>query len=313
MERVENVGIALAFYNPSLKHFKQQLGSIVGQDFKSWVLMVTVDSDEHNVLESSEIKKLLEDERVIIHKNNERKGYPGNFVEAVRLLLLRGSIQSIAFSDQDDIWIRNKLNRLVEVMNQQSTPTLVHSDASIEFESNLNKIDSLWAHEKRNVSHNDIEDVLVRNICAGATSMVHVDLLKDNYELPEGITFHDHWYAIVASAKGRIVSVPEKLNVYWQHGDNVLGTSSYAGLISSNDIGNNALERMYLRYLTVFKSAKALSLISHLGFMERIRLLQRWDLGILSILKSFKFLINDPALARAYISFGLGKFLSFFR
>ena len=207
----------------------------------------------------------------------------------------------------------NKLSRLVEVMNLQSVPTLVHSDASIEFESHSNKIDSLWAHEKRNVAHNAIEDVLVRNICAGATSMIHLDLLKDNYELPGGIGFHDHWYAVLASAKGQIVSIPEKLNVYWQHGDNVLGTSSYAGLISSNDFGNSSFERMYQRYLTVLNSSRAISNISSLGFFQKARLLQKWDLGILSILKSLKYLFNDPALARAYISFGLGKFLSFFR
>jgi len=313
MERVERVGIALAFYNPSMKHFKQQLKSIVDQEFNSWTLMVTVDSDESNVLEEEEIKNLLSDERVVVHLNNERKGYPGNFVEAVRLLIKEGNIQAIAFSDQDDVWRGDKLSMFVDVMNKQTIPTLIHSDASIEFETDSRKIDSLWEHEKRNVEHSETEDVLVRNICAGATSMIHIELIKDNYELPEGITYHDHWYAILASAKGRIVSIPEKLNVYWQHGDNVLGTSSYAGLVSSSDLGKNAFQRMYKRYETVFNSSKALSKISSLGLMERVRLLQKWDLGILSVLKSFKYLFNDPALARAYISFGVGKFLSFFR
>ena len=104
MERVKSVGIALAFYNPSLKHFKQQLESILDQKFKSWILMLTVDSDDQKVLESPEVKKLLEDERIVVHTNDERKGYPGNFVEAVRLLLKRGGVHAIAFSDQDDIW-----------------------------------------------------------------------------------------------------------------------------------------------------------------------------------------------------------------
>lgn len=308
MPNVKKIGIALAFYNPEKELFLGQLKSILNQSFINFSLVITVDEDSHNVLENGDIKELTDDSRVKIKINSSRKGYPGNFIEAIGECL-KLEVDAIAFSDQDDIWDDKKLETLVSLLNKHSSACLVHSDSQIKYIETGKTVESMWEFENRKTVNDELSDVLVRNLCSGATSLIRSEVVRSGGPFPQNVSYHDHWYAVLARSKGKIIHCDKKLTIYNQHDENVLGTKKYHGVVSRSDLNNSFFKKAYSRYITTKNMALGLRSTTELPFAVNSMFVLKWDLGLLSFVKFIRFMLVDRALARAYLSFTIGKIL----
>ena len=64
-----------------------------------------------------------------IQRNAQRLGVGENFLQTAA----RATTTHLAFADQDDVWFPTKLRRCLEVLDAQSTPTLVtHSSQLVD-------------------------------------------------------------------------------------------------------------------------------------------------------------------------------------
>lgn len=199
------VSVVLCTYNGE-KHLRQQIDSILSQTYRPFELIISDDAscDQTPVI----LKSYEADPRIKIFYQPENIGITANFAFAAAQT--KGSL--IAFSDQDDVWLPHKIEKLTASMN---TFHLVYSD-------------SLLVDEKGNSLHKKLSEL--RNMYSGEDSrcyifsscvwghgmMVTRYLLDRSLPMPPDV-HHDIWIAFLAFQEGGIHYLDEVLTYYRQH------------------------------------------------------------------------------------------------
>ena len=113
MQDIEKIGIVLATYNPQLEYFQKQIQSIQNQTLLNWVCHIVDDCSQPEY--QTAIKKIVEnDSRFICHFHSNNLKHYYNFQRGLQYCIEDPKITAIAFSDQDDIWIPEKLEVLLK-------------------------------------------------------------------------------------------------------------------------------------------------------------------------------------------------------
>lgn len=223
------LSIALCTYNGE-PYLREQLKSIAAQTLPPDELVVC---DDCSCDRTPEILKEFSESvsfPVHIHLNEENLGPLGNFSKAVGLC--QGNW--VALCDQDDIWLPDKLERLVRKMEQletthgNETPLLIHADAVVA-DSELRTIaGSLWKFQytKPEKGHS-LSRLLSQNVVTGCTALFNRPLWLKARPVPNEAMMHDWWLALVASVFGTIGHVPGPTIHYRQHGLNDTGAKTW--------------------------------------------------------------------------------------
>lgn len=223
------VEVLLATYNGG-KFLPAQIDSILNQTFKDYRILIRDDGSTDNTLE-------------IV------KSYAERFPEKITLLEISTVLQSpthnfstlienssapyLLLSDQDDIWLPNKiaisLDKLRQLERQTSTthPLLVHTDLKV-VQHNLNEISpSFLSFSGLNPSRNKFNNLLIQNIITGCTIIFNRSLANLATPIPPDAQMHDWWLALAAGAFGKIDFVEIPTVLYRQHEDNTLGATGF--------------------------------------------------------------------------------------
>lgn len=139
----------------------------------------------------------------------------------------------IMLSDQDDVWLPDKVEKTLARMQadeaacraagEAHASILVHCDSRIVDRALREIAPSFVAYQKMTPSRCQLQQLLVQNNVVGGALMMNRALAERITEIPAHCVMHDQWIALIASAFGHIDFVPESLYLYRQHGDNVLG------------------------------------------------------------------------------------------
>jgi len=220
------VSIAMATYNGE-KYLEEQLDSIYAQTYKNIEVIVCDDKSSDQTIEILEKYKQKYGLEYYINKQN--LGYVKNFEKVVSL----STGEFIALSDQDDIWLPNKIEMLIEEIGDS---LLIHSDAYLVNESGKIISDSFSKSIKKRPMQTKIEYLFHNNV-TGCTMMFHKKLLDYALPIPENFPVHDWWFAIMASKYGNINYFKKNLIKYRQHSNNQIGgIKEKKGLIGSTFI-----------------------------------------------------------------------------
>lgn len=311
--QIKKIGIALAAFEPNVAFFNEQLESIQNQSFDSWICVVTFDSPMKKVLKEPSISKFTQDQRFRFVENPIRLGHKKNFERALNEVV-KGEVDAIACSDQDDVWYPEKLQVCAQYLSLCPPMSLVHSDMHIL--KGDNKLpQTAWAIEKRGVENVKQHHFFVRNVVAGCSMLMDTRIIKQFPHIPESAEYHDHWYAVVAATLGQVRPVYVPLYAYRQHTENVLAVSPYRGFFSktesarsekAGDISSALIGRFKASRQLV--SSVACSGL-RLSFFSKLLFLYNWDFGLGLGLLALKKIIFDPALARACLARSAGKLL----
>lgn len=309
--KIDKIGIALAAYKPNNDFFLEQLKSIQNQTYKNWVCIVSFDSDPSEFVSNDKFKLIWKDLRFVIKTNPSQLGAKLNFQNAIQEAL-KHSVDAFACSDQDDIWFADKLELSRLELLKHGPLSLVHSDMTVMVEENgkwIDKSSSAWALERRGIHNTNPQDFLIRNVVAGAAMLADAELAKKYPQIPDAFPFHDHWYAMVAAGHGGVYPISKPLYRYRQHGHNVLGVSSYKGLLSTKDkpwMLSAIARKLAYKYSWSCDLAKA---CIEKGLIEN-QALSYINQGVLKYFRqTIIHLADDPALARATAARGLGRFI----
>jgi len=198
------ISVAIATYNGE-KHLRQQLDSILSQSYDNFEIIV---SDDRSTDSTQTILDEYRSKHNIQYQVNKKNiGYIKNFETLISLC----TGDYIALSDQDDIWLPEKLEKLI---NNIGNNLLIHSDASL-IDENDNLLKKRWKGQVE--SFNTFEQFLFRNIVTGCTILFKRELLKTASPFPEGLAYHDWWLAISSSIESKITYINEPLILYRQH------------------------------------------------------------------------------------------------
>jgi glycosyltransferase involved in cell wall biosynthesis len=210
------VSIAIATYNGE-KYLTEQLDSIFGQTYKNIEVIV---SDDHSTDGTVGILRKYSEKFGLKFDINEKNiGVVKNFENAVS----KCTGEYILLSDQDDIWMPDKIETLLAGIGNFS---LIYSDGYILNSGDRN-------HEKKisqqkwikpfgiDSSNNDLYKYLIFNsFILGSSLMFKRELLNSALPFYESYRNHDWWLAICADNENGIKYIDHPLFYYRIHGEN---------------------------------------------------------------------------------------------
>ncbi len=216
-----SVSVAMATFNGE-KFLARQIDSIFSQTLLPKEMIICDDCSTDNTIEI--LKEFSRNAPVdfIYYQNETRMGVTANFKKGVSLT---SPGNYIALSDQDDIWLPQKLERSVQTLlniDDKATPAMIYSDLiMIDSDENILNVsvNNELAHDKY---VHCLSTLLFGNFVLGCTIMMN-EKMKDLFaDIPDDTPFnHDSWLSLIGFSFGRIACIPESFIQYRKHADNI--------------------------------------------------------------------------------------------
>jgi glycosyltransferase involved in cell wall biosynthesis len=208
--------VCITTYNGS-KFIKDQLLSILSQLDKNDEVIVSDDSSSDNTLD---IIYSINDERIKVFTNNKFFHHTPNFEFAIS----KATGNYIFLSDQDDIWLPNKVTIMKKYLNSFN---LVISDCFV-VDSDLNIIKNTVRGSRKIL--NGILVNLIHNNYLGCCMAFDRLVLEKALPFPQNILSHESWLGAIAGVFGKTIFIDEKLILYRRHNFNYSNTLNGSNL-----------------------------------------------------------------------------------
>jgi len=232
------VVILMATYNGE-KYLAQQLESIANQTHREWELWMSDDGS------TDRTKQIFQDfsnqvDNFCLIKKGPRKGFSSNFLSLIQQQDVQGDYY--AFSDQDDIWKSDKLERAIKFLKTISAdkPALYCSRTCLIDENNKPiGFSSVFSKKLTFVN------ALVQSVAGGNTMVFNkaaLELFQKASKRVKEIISHDWWIYMLMTGSDNTVFFDDYPTIYYrQH--------------SLNQVGSNAswYARLYRGYLLLIK------------------------------------------------------------
>ncbi len=218
------VAILLSAYNGT-RFLPAQLASLLAQTHSSWRLYWRDDgSADHTPALLRAFAAGPAAGRVIeVPGRSARLGATQSFLSLLAALPSFGPLpDAIAFADQDDVWLPEKLARgLAALIRQPANVPALYCARQTLVGPSLTYI-GLSSPILRQPC---FPAALTQNIATGCTAMINRAAARlIALSRPPRTTLHDWWsYLVVAAAGGRILVDPAPAVLYRQHGGNLVG------------------------------------------------------------------------------------------
>lgn len=229
-ETRDSVAVLLATYNGE-GYLQEQLDSLLNQTYKEFVCYIHDDGSSDG---TQSIVTEYEEKypgKIVIVDGPSCGGARSNF-----LYLLR-NVKSdyYLFCDQDDVWDKMKLEKLVACIKereQKGKPCAVFTDLVVVDEKMQKIADSYFSYSGKDPKRLKYKQILIQNYIPGCTMIFNSEAadIANKYQNIENIYMHDWWVALIASLLGDISSYDEPLVFYRQHGDNTIGADKKVSL-----------------------------------------------------------------------------------
>jgi len=226
---MQKVQVLMATYNGE-KYINEQLNSIINQSYNNWELLIRDDGSTDKTLKilADYVEKYPATIKLLDNYVN-RMGACGNFAE----LINNSNADYVMFSDQDDVWLPNKIEgtlkvmKTIEVEKGVETPILIHTDLCV-VDDELNVISSsMWKLQNMNPHVKNLNRLMVHNNVSGCTMIINRALANMAKNIPEGATMYDWWIALIAASFGEIEFIKEGTILYRQHSKNKFGARKF--------------------------------------------------------------------------------------
>jgi hypothetical protein len=218
------VGIALAAYQPNPVWLAEQLASIAAQTHTEWICMITLDSPVEEIRSSPALAPFMHDARFVWVENPKRLGLGSNFQKATQLLLER-DVDLIAFSDQDDIWLPEKIAESVAAIKVRGPLSMVYCDAYLLVDG-ATRPERLHDYTLKTRGNMSVAERIIQPQVNGFCEVFDASLARLHPTIPVESPDHDHWYSLVAAAYGGVHRIDKPLALYRQHAGNTIGITS---------------------------------------------------------------------------------------
>ncbi|HFI0578406.1 TPA: glycosyltransferase family 2 protein [Streptococcus suis] len=213
------VNILMSTYNGQ-QFLAEQIRSIQDQTYTDWTLLVRDDGS------SDKTRKILQDfaskdSRIRLIDVEETKNL--GVIKSFHRLVHYEQADYYFFSDQDDVWLPDKL--AVSLQEAQSYPTdqplMVYMDLTV-VDQDLQVMTESMIRSQAHHANTQLVQELTENTVTGGVSMINHSLAS-LWTKTEDIIMHDWYLALLASAFGKLVFIDKAGELYRQHADNVLG------------------------------------------------------------------------------------------
>jgi glycosyltransferase involved in cell wall biosynthesis len=215
------ISIVMAIYEPDLDWLREQLISLNRQTYPNLELIMRDDCSA--AVHYEDIARLAGE--CITAFKYEISRNEKNLAAIVTFESLTAGARGayIAYCDQDDIWLPEKLDTLYKITDADTT--LAYSDMYVIDACGRQIAESLKSVRPR-LRYIEgpglAELILFRNCVAGCAMMVRAETARAALPFPKD-TVYDHWLAAVAAARGELSFCPKPLVRYRRHANNLTG------------------------------------------------------------------------------------------
>ena len=184
--RDKSLSVALATYNGQ-KYIKGQILSILTQTLPPDEIVVSDDCSNDETLSIVTDISLLYKGILVLLENDKNVGYTQNFSKA--LSACNGDI--ILLSDQDDIWLPNKIETIYKHIYSYTVPCLYIHDGLL-VDEDMNWYGATKLQQTQYISSTS------EHFVTGALSGMNRSFLEIALPIPENIYGHDIWIHTLA-------------------------------------------------------------------------------------------------------------------
>ncbi len=223
------ISVALCTYNGE-KYLKQQIDSILNQTTPVHEIIVCDDCS------TDATKTILEDYQIKfpdvfkLYFNDINLRSNKNFEKAIDLT----TGDYIFLSDQDDLWMPEKVEKTLQVFKENPTAEGVFSNANLIddknnflFDNKISLWDSVYFFENKIPKPIDLYRILVLkgNFLTGATFCIKKEVKEFCFPFKtlDKDFLHDEWFAYILSERNTLFYSTEKLISYRIHNNQQIG------------------------------------------------------------------------------------------
>ena len=200
------VSIAVATYNGG-KYLRVQLDTLIAQTYTNLEIIVSDDgSDDGTLTTLNEYAGRYP--HFSVYNNAAPHGIKKNFENAIKYC--NGTY--IAFCDQDDVWMPEKIEKLVNNIGDYSL--IYHNSLFVDYEGN--SLGKTFASKLKLYEGFDSRAFLMCNTVSGHALLFHRRMMDIALPFPDA-RHHDWWLAFRAAEHGGVKYIDEVLVHYRQH------------------------------------------------------------------------------------------------
>lgn len=223
------ISVAMATYNGS-KYLKEQLDSLASQDYLPFELVVCDDNSSDDTVAILKDFSRRAPFPVFIHKNSSNIGPIANFFQAISLC----SGDWISFCDQDDVWLKHKIQDVAIAVYSNPSCICIFQYASLT-NSSLNRYSANYRFPRSNLCGIIRSNTLplffewhgfLTSFNRSIISLLIRDKLPLNIYRSYGNQSHDQWVSFVSRILGNCVFLPRISAYYRRHSSAVTGLYS---------------------------------------------------------------------------------------
>jgi rhamnosyltransferase len=218
---MKKIAVLLASHNGK-KYIKEQIDSILNQEKVNITIFVSDDSSTDYTIEY--VQNIYENNEKLIYLENNQKfgGAAKNFYRLIRDVDFL-KFDYISFSDQDDIWYKDKLARAITVIEEKQVDA--YSSNILAFWEDGRK--KIIKKSQRQVKY----DYLFESAGPGCSYVLSQKLAQEirifiirNWQYVNQISLHDWLIYAISREKGYQWYIDEAITIkYRQHSHNQIG------------------------------------------------------------------------------------------
>lgn len=211
--------VLLSTYN-GMQYLHEQLDSLIAQKDVDLTILVRDDGSSDGTQELLETYRQRFPDKIIINIA-DNIGCTGSFFALMKLAAEKYTdFDYYAFSDQDDVWLPDKLSAAVKALDSIKNNIRLYYCCPKLVDENLNPIEA-----RPLVAKSTLEEAFILQPCIGCSMVFSKDLLKKAaIANPLKVNIHDAWtYKVCLSLGGKVVYDSTPYILYRQHSSNVIG------------------------------------------------------------------------------------------
>lgn len=218
------IHILMSTYNGE-RFIAEQIQSIQAQTVTNWQLLIRDDGSTDRTPELI-ADFAAQDDRIHFINADEREnlGVIKNFFTLVK----HAPADVYFFSDQDDIWLPDKLALTLAAAKayDASQPLMVYTDLKVVDQALKVQHESMIRTQSHHANTQLVQE-LTENTVTGGTAMIN-HALAELWQQTDDLIMHDWYLALLAAAMGQLVYVDQPTELYRQHDNNVLGARTWS-------------------------------------------------------------------------------------
>lgn len=239
----ELVDILVATYNTNEKYLRKQIESILRQTHKN--LKIYISDDKSSDKKVAEILKEYEkkDNRIKLYIQPKNLGYNKNF----EFLLQQSTANYIMFSDHDDIWGKEKVEKSLKKIKEENVD-MVYCNCRQVDEDGVVLQDDYFKYKNVPLVKGKSKLAISRCVGIGCSQIITKAVRDKMLPFKNDVIAHDWLVAFIANEGKGMCYIEEPLFDYRLHGTNVFGGRSLNQNLNRWKQENGKSYKAFLKY-----------------------------------------------------------------